>query len=250
MHYSAGFSFDPAILKALVDAGGNVELRSKSGHTPLHYAALYNVNPDILRTLIDLGASPNARNNKGKTPMNLTRKRADREILAAAGGADERNSRSGTGRGIAAAFAGAALGAAVGSGASVEDALAAGTVIAGQISTPNPAPERPTAGPPTTDSGLNGDKESANGTGDCLIPGFPSHDPAVPFTIPWCTSGGPQVETFAQYAVTLQCGMSYLDDPVQMAEMRRRIADICGRLDAMQQLGGNWNCKCPRGFGQ
>ena len=86
--------------------------------------------------------------------------------------------------------------------------------------------------------------------GQCLIPNFPNHDPQADIQVPWCTNADPQVEYFAAYAAVLQCTMSLAEGPEQIQETRRRIADVCGRLDDMQQLHGGWSCQCPPGFGQ
>ena len=32
------------------------------------------------------------------------------------------------------------------------------------------------------------------------------------FNIPWCTSGGPQVEMLAMYAASLQCALSITEE--------------------------------------
>ena len=51
-------------------------------------------------------------------------------------------------------------------------------------------------------------------------------------------------------AVVYQCSLSMLEDPEKIREVRGRIAEYCKQLDAMKQLGGDWKCQCPPGFGQ
>ena len=105
-----------------------------------------------------------------------------------------------------------------------------------------------------TTVGDSGDIGVAAGVADapCLIPNFPNDDPksVTDIEIPWCPSGGPQVESFAQMAVVYQCSLSMLEDPEKIREVRGRIAEYCKRLDGMKQPGGDWHCQCPPGFGQ
>ena len=97
-----------AILKLLLDMGGDVIARNRRGAEPLHYAAdgapgSRNWNPsaqaESVRCLIEAGADPNATDKSGVTPLH----RAVRARCAAAvsalirGGADpQRPNRSGS----------------------------------------------------------------------------------------------------------------------------------------------------------
>ena len=220
----------PQVVQALIDAGANLEAQDKNGLTPLQYATAENGNPAVREALLAAGA--------GKTE----RSRASASA--------RQQSRQGGGRGLGALIAGmtaATVGAA--SGLDTAEALEVGTEAAEAVLTGQPPAERPSGG---LDPNVFAPARTSGGTshsGTCLIPNFPNHDPAAPFKIPWCTSGGPQVETFAQYAATLECVMSQLEDPNQIQEMRGVIARTCSNLEAMQHLGGNWHCKCPPGFG-
>ena len=69
MHYAAGYSKSPEVIKTLAEKGGDVTFKSKVGRTPLHWAANRNKNPDIIRVLIDLGADVNAPDKDGTTPL-------------------------------------------------------------------------------------------------------------------------------------------------------------------------------------
>ena len=124
--------------------------------------------------------------------------------------------------------------------------IPAGSVLAGEAGS-NTAARAATVG-------SSGDTGVAAGVaaGPCLIPDFPNHDPkaVTDIEIPWCPSGGPQVESFAGMAVVYQCSLSMLEDPEKIREVWGRIAEYCKRLDDMQQLGGDWQCQCPPGFGQ
>ena len=56
----------PAAVKALLDAGANIEARNKSGWTPLHMAARYSNSVDIVKEFLTTGANP--KSNKPNTP--------------------------------------------------------------------------------------------------------------------------------------------------------------------------------------
>ncbi len=62
----------PAIIRALLKAGANPNLRDEDGSTPLHSAAEFSI-PEIVEVLLKAGADPAAKNEKGKTPWDLAK---------------------------------------------------------------------------------------------------------------------------------------------------------------------------------
>jgi ankyrin repeat protein len=75
VHVAAAAS-DPAIIRALVERGGRVDVANRRGAQPLHYAvdgAGPASEPDAQRetvaVLIGLGASPNTMDKNGTTPL-------------------------------------------------------------------------------------------------------------------------------------------------------------------------------------
>jgi ankyrin repeat protein len=60
------------VIKTLVNAGVDVNARSKNGTTPLMHAAQKN-RPVAIITLLDLGADPKATDDTGKTAIDFAR---------------------------------------------------------------------------------------------------------------------------------------------------------------------------------
>lgn len=59
-------------VRRLLEAGADVNARTRSQGTPLHWAlAGDQVNPDILSVLVEHGADVNAQNNMGNTPLHF-----------------------------------------------------------------------------------------------------------------------------------------------------------------------------------
>lgn len=61
LHLAARHSKDPTVIKALLNAGADLNARNKSNATPLHFAAM-NECPAIITALLNAGANPNADN--------------------------------------------------------------------------------------------------------------------------------------------------------------------------------------------
>lgn len=70
LHYAAWKNEDPAVMQALLQAGGDVHARNKEGDTPLHLAAWYNKNPAVIEVLLQAGGEVDTRNSEGDyTPL-------------------------------------------------------------------------------------------------------------------------------------------------------------------------------------
>lgn len=67
LHLAARHSKDPAVIKALLNAGADLNARNKSNATPLHFAAM-NECPAIITALLNAGANPNA-DNRYTSPL-------------------------------------------------------------------------------------------------------------------------------------------------------------------------------------
>lgn len=69
LHFAAGFSENPAVVRMLLDVGARVNIRTTyktrlsyedSERTPLQWAMDYSQNPAVVKTLLDAGANPNS----------------------------------------------------------------------------------------------------------------------------------------------------------------------------------------------
>ena len=60
-----------AVVKALVDAGANVNTVNKHGWAPLHIACQYG-HEAVVKALVDAGANVNTVNKHGWTPLHIS----------------------------------------------------------------------------------------------------------------------------------------------------------------------------------
>ncbi|MBQ7593680.1 MAG: ankyrin repeat domain-containing protein [Synergistaceae bacterium] len=83
--WAVALKHDPKLIRAMIQAGADVNAKGEDGNTPLMNAAfgravwyygLYGsdsdvlkITPEVARVLIDAGAKVNARNNNGLTPL-------------------------------------------------------------------------------------------------------------------------------------------------------------------------------------
>ena len=71
LHNAAWFNDNPAVIRALLEAGADVNAREVNDWTPLHSAAAFNGNPAIVRALLTAGAEANASTDNGRTPLHF-----------------------------------------------------------------------------------------------------------------------------------------------------------------------------------
>ena len=118
---------DPAVVRALIEAGANVHARTAdSGETPLHLAVTNRANLEEVRALLDGGAEVNVRRAKdGGTPLHeaadFQRPEVVRELIEAGASVSARDSEGRTPLHLAAGEnAGAVVRIFVGAGASLK----------------------------------------------------------------------------------------------------------------------------------
>ena len=56
-------------VRALIDAGADVNVRDRNNATPLHYTSRHSRNPEIIKLLIEKGADINAKIKSGAAPL-------------------------------------------------------------------------------------------------------------------------------------------------------------------------------------
>ncbi len=62
---------NPEVIRALLDAGANIEALDDDGRTPLLWAAAETMNPEILQLLLARGARIEAKDSEGQTALML-----------------------------------------------------------------------------------------------------------------------------------------------------------------------------------
>lgn len=70
LHWATAWSTTPAVVKALLDAGAELNVRGENGLIPLHMAAV-SKNPAVVTALLEAGANLNAQNEEKLTPLHL-----------------------------------------------------------------------------------------------------------------------------------------------------------------------------------
>ena len=70
---------NPLAIRALADAGANVNAKDEDDRSPLHYAAELRVRPEVVQALLNAGADVNARDSHGRTPLDIARSANNKE---------------------------------------------------------------------------------------------------------------------------------------------------------------------------
>ena len=81
LHIAAMFG-KPKTIKALVDAGANLDAEYRDDRTPLHFAAAGR-SPETVSVLVDAGADIHARSKSGGTPLHTAAEDGTTEIVKA-----------------------------------------------------------------------------------------------------------------------------------------------------------------------
>ena len=79
---AAKTSNSPAMIKAIVNLGVDINFKIKDGVTPLHIAASLNPNKSIIESMINLGADINAKTKNGYTPLDLATNSHNAQIIS------------------------------------------------------------------------------------------------------------------------------------------------------------------------
>ena len=75
-HLAAGFSSDPGVLATLAEAGADMQSPAEGAMLPIHTAARHNRNPAVIETILDLGADLNALSDDKRTPLHVAAERS------------------------------------------------------------------------------------------------------------------------------------------------------------------------------
>jgi len=81
LHAALAGASDPAIIRAMVAHGADVNASAASAYTPLHVAASRG-KAELVQFLVESGARIGARMDDGKTPADLARDRGHPEVAA------------------------------------------------------------------------------------------------------------------------------------------------------------------------
>jgi len=76
----ASFRGDKAMVKDLLDAGANVNVKDEAGRTPLTEAA-WNGHTETIKLLLERGADPNIKKNDGQTALSLALARGQKDAV-------------------------------------------------------------------------------------------------------------------------------------------------------------------------
>ena len=70
LHFAASWNHNPAVIAGLLDAGADLNARSRvQGAIPLHFAAARNQNSSIIAVLLSAGADTNGRDERGENSL-------------------------------------------------------------------------------------------------------------------------------------------------------------------------------------
>lgn len=84
LHLAGSFSSDPAVIRALIDAGARPDARNNDDDTALCVAVERNENPSVIQALLDGGSQPNENCRWGFAPLHMAaRFNANADVLDA-----------------------------------------------------------------------------------------------------------------------------------------------------------------------
>ena len=84
LHLAGSYSDDPAVIRALIDAGARPDTRNNDDDTALCVAVERNENPSVIQALLDGGSQPNENCRWGFAPLHMAaRFNANADVLDA-----------------------------------------------------------------------------------------------------------------------------------------------------------------------